>query len=127
MSIFNERLTRKTILFSQADEQKKKLESKLKAMESKLLSGGKNILDHTNEQHRELEQRRKLISEQNKKERMLQQDLEEKEEVGVFTPSSQTILFSQFVDFFAVATGQWAALLHAGHVSLAQSLGGIFL
>ena len=52
-------------------------------MESKLLSGGKNILDHTNEQHRELEQRRKLISEQNKKERMLQQDLEEKEEVSL--------------------------------------------
>ena len=65
-----------------ADEQKKKLESKLKAMESKLLSGGKNILDHTNEQHKELEQRRKLISEQNKKERVLQQDLEEKEEVS---------------------------------------------
>merc|ERR1719431_2123399 len=65
-----------------AEERKKMLESKLKAMESKLLSGGRNILDHTNEQHRELEQRRKLISEQNKKERVLQQNLEEKEEVA---------------------------------------------
>ena len=83
--------------FSQADEQKKKLESKLKAMESKLLSGGKNILDHTNEQHRELEQRRKLISEQNKKERMLQQDLEEKEEVGFFfCDRCYTILYNPF-------------------------------
>lgn len=62
-------------------------------MESKLLSGGKNILDHTNEQHRELEQRRKLIHEQNKKERMLKQDLEEKEEVltTVFTVISINI------------------------------------
>jgi len=76
-----EKIEEKEKEMKKADEQKKKLESKLKAMESKLLSGGKNILDHTNEQHRELEQRRKLISEQNKKERLLQQDLEEKEEV----------------------------------------------
>jgi hypothetical protein len=34
------------------------------AMESKLLCGGKNIVDHTNEQQRALEQRRHEIAEQ---------------------------------------------------------------
>ena len=33
-------------------------------MESKLLTGGKNIVDHTNEQQRELEQRRREIADQ---------------------------------------------------------------
>jgi hypothetical protein len=33
-------------------------------MESKLLCGGKNIVDHTNEQQRALEQRRQEIAEQ---------------------------------------------------------------
>ena len=33
-------------------------------MESKLLRGGKNIVDHTNEQQRALEQRRHEIAEQ---------------------------------------------------------------
>lgn len=33
-------------------------------MESKLLVGGKNIVDHTNEQQRMLEQRRQEITEQ---------------------------------------------------------------
>jgi len=36
----------------------------LQAMESKLLCGGKNIIDHTNEQQRALEQRRQEIAEQ---------------------------------------------------------------
>lgn len=34
------------------------------AMESKLLVGGKNIVDHTNEQQRILEQKRQEIAEQ---------------------------------------------------------------
>jgi len=33
-------------------------------MESKLLTGGKNIVDHTNDQQRALEQRRVEIAEQ---------------------------------------------------------------
>ena len=33
-------------------------------MESKLLCGGKNIVDHTNEQQRALDQRRQEIAEQ---------------------------------------------------------------
>lgn len=36
-------------------------------MESKLLVGGKNIVDHTNEQQRMLEQKRQEIAEQVKK------------------------------------------------------------
>jgi len=36
----------------------------VQAMESKLLRGGKNIVDHTNEQQRALEQRRQEIAEQ---------------------------------------------------------------
>lgn len=36
----------------------------MQAMESKLLVGGKNIVDHTNEQQRALEQRRREISDQ---------------------------------------------------------------
>lgn len=37
-------------------------------MESKLLVGGKNIVDHTNEQQRILEQKRHEIAEQVKRE-----------------------------------------------------------
>lgn len=40
------------------------LAAKVKAMESKLLVGGKNIVDHTNEQQRMLEQKRQEIAEQ---------------------------------------------------------------
>lgn len=36
----------------------------LQAMESKLLVGGKNIVDHTNEQQRMLQQKRQEIAEQ---------------------------------------------------------------
>ncbi|KAL5007549.1 hypothetical protein ScPMuIL_016355 [Solemya velum] len=61
-------------------EAKDSLAAKIKAMESKLLMGGKNIVDHTNEQQRALEQRRHEISEQKRKEREMQQKLEEKEE-----------------------------------------------
>jgi hypothetical protein len=39
-------------------ENQQELESKLKAMESKLLTGGKNIIDHTNEQERRIEEKR---------------------------------------------------------------------
>lgn len=43
-----------------AREQEAKIQmiNKLKAMESKLLTGGKNIVDHTNEQERKLQERR---------------------------------------------------------------------
>lgn len=55
-----------------------KLSLKVRAMESKLLSG--NIVDHTNEQQRALEQRRQEIAEQKRREREMLQRLETQEE-----------------------------------------------
>ncbi|KAJ8008742.1 hypothetical protein DPEC_G00081580 [Dallia pectoralis] len=49
------------------------LTRKYKAMESKLLIGGKNIMDHTNEQQRTLEKQRQEIAEQSRREREMQQ------------------------------------------------------
>lgn len=40
------------------------LQSKIEAMEGKLLVGGKSIMDHTNQQERELEQRRLKLAEE---------------------------------------------------------------
>lgn len=57
--------------------------SKIKAMESKLLVGGKTILDKTTEQEKALEQRRKEILEQKKREREMAQKLEQEEENAV--------------------------------------------
>ncbi|CAG5928389.1 unnamed protein product [Menidia menidia] len=54
----------------QAAEQ---LTAKYKAMESKLLVGGKNIIDHTNEQQKILEMKRQEIAEQTRSEREMQQ------------------------------------------------------
>ncbi|KAG8011385.1 Kinesin-like protein KIF3C [Nibea albiflora] len=45
------------------------------AMESKLLVGGKNIIDHTNEQQKMLEMKRQEIAEQSRKEREIQQQM----------------------------------------------------
>lgn len=64
-------------------EAKDALANKIKAMESKLLMGGKNIVDHTNEQQRALEKRRMEIAEQKQKEREMLQKLEKKEESAV--------------------------------------------
>lgn len=49
-------------------------------MEGKLLVGGKNVLDHTTEQERELEQRRLHMMEARERERKMQQELQEQEE-----------------------------------------------
>ncbi|KAK1801674.1 hypothetical protein P4O66_022321 [Electrophorus voltai] len=56
------------------------LAAKVKAMESKLLVGGKNIVDHTNEQQRMLEQKRQEIAEQKRREREMQQEVECRDE-----------------------------------------------
>ncbi|CAM9095196.1 unnamed protein product [Lampetra planeri] len=53
---------------------------KVKMMESKLLVGGKNIVDHTNEQQRMLEQKRQEIAEQKRREREMQQQVESRDE-----------------------------------------------
>nr|XP_020463655.1 kinesin-like protein KIF3B [Monopterus albus] len=52
-----------------------KIIEKYKAMESKLLVGGKTIIDHTNEQQKMLELKRQEIAEQIRRERELQQQM----------------------------------------------------
>ncbi|XP_061752221.1 kinesin-like protein KIF3B [Nerophis ophidion] len=52
-----------------------KIMEKYTAMESKLLEGGKTIIDHTNEQQKLLEQRRQEIAEQIRGEREMQQQM----------------------------------------------------
>ncbi|XP_062979756.1 kinesin-like protein KIF3C isoform X2 [Elgaria multicarinata webbii] len=51
------------------------LATKYKAMESKLLIGGRNIMDHTNEQQKMLELKRQEIAEQKRREREMQQEV----------------------------------------------------
>ncbi|XP_042328737.1 kinesin-like protein KIF3C [Sceloporus undulatus] len=52
-----------------------RLAIKYKAMESKLLIGGRNIMDHTNEQQKMLELKRQEIAEQKRREREMQQQV----------------------------------------------------
>ncbi|KAK6191357.1 hypothetical protein SNE40_003070 [Patella caerulea] len=80
---FLEELKEKGEKLMKEREMKDALSSKIKAMESKLLMGGRNIIDHTNEQQRALEQRRQEIAEQKRVEREIKQKLEEKEESAV--------------------------------------------
>lgn len=61
-------------------EATEKLQSRIRAMESKMLVGGKNIVDHTNEQQYHLEQRMAELREQKQRERAMLQQLEEHEE-----------------------------------------------
>ncbi|XP_068432996.1 kinesin-like protein KIF3C [Clinocottus analis] len=56
-------------------EATEQLTAKYKAMESKLLVGGKNIIDHTNEQQKMLEVKRHEIAEQTRSEREIQQQM----------------------------------------------------
>lgn len=56
------------------------LAAKVKTMESKLLVGGKNIVDHTNEQQKMLELKRQEIAEQKRREREMQQQMESRDE-----------------------------------------------
>ncbi|XP_038053158.1 kinesin-II 95 kDa subunit-like [Patiria miniata] len=67
-------------LLKKQQEARDALESKIKAMESKLLVGGKSIIDHTDEQQKQLEHRRLELAEKTRIEREMQQKLEEKEE-----------------------------------------------
>ncbi|CAB1335522.1 unnamed protein product [Coregonus sp. 'balchen'] len=56
-------------------EAMEKIIEKYKAMESKILAGGKNIIDHTNEQQKMLELKKQEIAEQIRREREIQQQL----------------------------------------------------
>ncbi|XP_074659875.1 kinesin-II 95 kDa subunit-like [Tubulanus polymorphus] len=76
-------LQEKEDVLKKESEMKDALMNKIKAMQSKLLMGGKNIVDHTNEQQRALEQRRQEIAEKQRLEREMAQTLEEKDEAVV--------------------------------------------
>ncbi|XP_060923632.1 kinesin-like protein KIF3B [Limanda limanda] len=56
------------------------IQAKVKAMESKLLVGGENIVDHTNKQQRMLQQRKHEIAEKKDREREMQQQMECRDE-----------------------------------------------
>ncbi|CAL1290201.1 unnamed protein product [Larinioides sclopetarius] len=62
------------------NEAKEKINQQLQELEAKLLCGGKNIIDHTNEQQRILEKRRQELAEQKRIEREIQTKLLEEEE-----------------------------------------------
>ncbi|KAM6969072.1 kinesin-like protein KIF3B [Tautogolabrus adspersus] len=67
---------RKSIVDMQWDQDAlEKIIEKYKAMESKLLVGGKTIIDHTNEQQKMLELKRQEIAEQIRREREIQQEM----------------------------------------------------
>ncbi|KAM9315664.1 kinesin-like protein KIF3C [Gastrophryne carolinensis] len=65
---------------------------KFKAMESKLLIGGKNIIDHTNEQQKMLEIKRQEIAEQKRREREIQQQVLMRDEETVELKGTYTTL-----------------------------------
>lgn len=61
-------------------------------MQSKLLVGGRTIIDRTNEQEKALEAKRKEIREQLKRERDMKQKLEKREESALEAQESYTSL-----------------------------------
>ncbi|KAK3750121.1 hypothetical protein QZH41_008778, partial [Actinostola sp. cb2023] len=71
------------------------LTAKIKMMESKLLVGGKSIIDKTTEQERALEQRRHEIAEQKRREREMQQKLESKDEDTLEVKETYTSLHQE--------------------------------
>jgi kinesin family protein 3/17 len=75
-----EEIERKKQQIFQEKKYSEDLDKRIKSMESKLLRGGKNIIDHTNEQQKALEQRSIEISERKRREVQMQQMLESKEE-----------------------------------------------
>lgn len=74
--------TEKKLIMEQLKAEKQETENlitRIKELESKMLCGGKNIVDHTNEQQRALEQRSQEIAERKKREVEMQQKLEDEE------------------------------------------------
>jgi hypothetical protein len=74
--------TDKKLIAEQLIAEKQETENliqRIKELESKMLCGGKNIIDHTNEQQRALEQRAAEIAERKKREVEMQQKLEDEE------------------------------------------------
>lgn len=73
-------LEEKRKLVEEERKYSQELSEKIKSMESKLLQGGKNIIDHTNEQQKALEKRIAEIRERKQQNIQMQKKLEEVEE-----------------------------------------------
>lgn len=74
--------TDKKLIAEQLKAEKQEAENlvtRIRDLESKMLCGGKNIIDHTNEQQRALEQKSVEIAERKKREVEMQQKLEDEE------------------------------------------------
>ncbi|XP_076285270.1 kinesin-like protein 68D [Lasioglossum baleicum] len=74
--------TDKKLIAEQLKAEKQETETlimRIKDLESKMLCGGKNIIDHTNEQQRALEQKSAEIAERKKREVEMRQKLEDEE------------------------------------------------
>ena len=74
---------RKEAMLVREKEEKEKMANTILKMESKLLTGGKTIVDHTNELQRALEQRRAEVAARRVTEIEVARKLEEQEEKGV--------------------------------------------
>ncbi|CAF2222880.1 unnamed protein product [Rotaria magnacalcarata] len=82
--------TEREALLRQLEEQKKaieheqddrrKMQHKILEMESKLITGGKDIITHTSEQEQTLRQKRRQIAEVERRNREVQQQLQQREE-----------------------------------------------
>ncbi|PSN50934.1 Kinesin-like protein KIF3B [Blattella germanica] len=79
----NAEIEQKKLLLAQEKLITQQLEEKISAMESKLLCGGKNIIDHTNEQQRALEQHNAEIAERKRLEVEMTQQLDSQEESAI--------------------------------------------
>lgn len=87
-----EELETKKLLLAHEKVLNQKLEERIQAMESKLLCGGKNIIDHTNEQQRALEQHNQEIAERKKLEVEMRQQIDLQEESAVEILETYTTL-----------------------------------
>ncbi|ESN94380.1 hypothetical protein HELRODRAFT_68699 [Helobdella robusta] len=76
-------LNEKERCLQQEKEVKSDLISKIQKMESKLLTGNRNIVDHTNEQQMALNLKKKQIEEHQRKEKEMKQKIEEHEETAL--------------------------------------------
>eukprot|EP01137_Pigoraptor_chileana_P035052 Opistho-2@28502 len=76
-------LAERSKLLQKEYEERNAVAAKLKAIESKLLVGGVNIFDRTNQQERELEQKARDLEDKRRRERDLQQRLEARNEEKV--------------------------------------------
>ncbi|XP_066588411.1 kinesin-like protein KIF3B [Prorops nasuta] len=85
----------KKLIAEQLKMEKQETESLIERigdLESKMLCGGKNIIDHTNEQQRALEQKAAEIAERKKREVEMQQKLEDEELTMVGVRETYTTL-----------------------------------